>query len=683
MKYAVEAIFAGLIMILAVGVLALPTESVSVLQDLGNLGGDFTLAAEVNDLGQVVGSSTTASGVYHAFVWDPATGMSDLEDSSPYTSQALDINNIGQIVGVSYFFTGGVYVDHATLWEPLLNTKTDLTPPGKTASVAKGINDAGLIVGTVGTGIPMVGEGCVWTPDGAGGYDTQFLPPPDGDSTCVLYDVNNNGLISGYGLRLNLDTGFTDHRACVWTPDPYGGYYPAKYLEPLPGGTTGMALEVNDVGQVVGNVDVDYWGWKLETPCVWNYNSVDGEYHPTDMSAYSEGRVGRAIGVNDFGAIVGAVVVSASAEYACRWTPNSLGGYDFLILGPLGGSISSAGDINNLGYIVAQSDQDPSPLIYHPHAFIWKNVYVPDATPTELSDQIDKLLAENKIDANVAKALKAKVNVAIEMIKKLQVTSMSAGDIVIEGGRKSGGTQPIVSVLTAFNTQVSAFVCSGKIGAEDGALLTSMANEIIASLALPSVIADVTAYYYNSGCGPTAGGMVIGYWDYYIEKTLTPGLDCNLVVGSAAVGRTPNDPLMNSQQVNDMIGDLSSSMGTESGRTDYDHIETGLEDYAGILGQGWTSEGQTYRGPGLTWDVVKQEIDSQRPMVFFVDSDVDGTPDHFVTVIGYCELDNANLYAFYSTYDFGVWWASFDSSKKGNFFGVNAGVSFDISPISP
>jgi probable HAF family extracellular repeat protein len=76
----------------------LPTASIV---NLGSLGGNHSSASDVNDLGQVVGSASTPSGDYHAFLYQNGT-MTDLGTLGGTTSYASGINNSGQIVGWSY-----------------------------------------------------------------------------------------------------------------------------------------------------------------------------------------------------------------------------------------------------------------------------------------------------------------------------------------------------------------------------------------------------------------------------------------------------------------------------------------------------------------------------------------------------------------------------------------------------
>jgi probable HAF family extracellular repeat protein len=86
------------------------------MQDLGTLGGEWSVAHGINARGQIVGSSDTAAGTEHAFLWEAGTGMQDLGTLGGFdsTAYAYDINARGQIVGASYTAAGP---GHAFLWE--------------------------------------------------------------------------------------------------------------------------------------------------------------------------------------------------------------------------------------------------------------------------------------------------------------------------------------------------------------------------------------------------------------------------------------------------------------------------------------------------------------------------------------------------------------------------------------
>src|SRR5437899_12446067 len=73
------------------------------MTDLGALGGDDTTSAAINNLGQIVGASTTRVGASHAFIWQNGA-MTDLNTLLPANSgwelvMARLINDSGRIVG--------------------------------------------------------------------------------------------------------------------------------------------------------------------------------------------------------------------------------------------------------------------------------------------------------------------------------------------------------------------------------------------------------------------------------------------------------------------------------------------------------------------------------------------------------------------------------------------------------
>jgi len=84
------------------------TDSDNQMIDLGTLGGNRSEGYSINDSGQVVGQSYTASGSTHAFITDNGV-MKDLNDALIENSTgwnfitAKAINNLGQITGYGSF----------------------------------------------------------------------------------------------------------------------------------------------------------------------------------------------------------------------------------------------------------------------------------------------------------------------------------------------------------------------------------------------------------------------------------------------------------------------------------------------------------------------------------------------------------------------------------------------------
>jgi probable HAF family extracellular repeat protein len=119
------------------------------MQNLGTLGGTRTRAAAINNTGQIVGYSQLRDYSYHAFLFSNGTikDLGTIGNNAAGTSHAVDINDKGQVAGSSTVGTD-TSVLHAFLWSN--GTFTDLgTLPGYAFSYARGLNANGHVVGFV------------------------------------------------------------------------------------------------------------------------------------------------------------------------------------------------------------------------------------------------------------------------------------------------------------------------------------------------------------------------------------------------------------------------------------------------------------------------------------------------------------------------------------------------------
>jgi probable HAF family extracellular repeat protein len=195
--------------------------------ELGTLGGNTSVANSINDSGQVVGYSTTSTGQTHATLWNSTTAT-DLGTYGITTeSIARDINNLGQIVGSSY--DAGTFTNsRGILWQGASATDTGLTS-------ANAINNLGQIVGSNNFS-PALWNGSTIT----------SLLSVCGSGSCPsnAKDINDAGIIVG---SVNL----TEPSVVVWNAN---GQNIIGLYQYIPGYTT-LGSGINNSGQFITHVN--------------------------------------------------------------------------------------------------------------------------------------------------------------------------------------------------------------------------------------------------------------------------------------------------------------------------------------------------------------------------------------------------------------------------------------------
>ena len=202
---------------------------------LGTLGGDASEAFGINNKGEVVGTSTTPRGDIHGYIWTPLSGMKDMgTQKGRDESFVYDINDQGIAIGrpttsearsVGYLWTAGERV-----FKPL-----DVSPHRVGQPI--GITDAGTISGWVGSAKERLA--CVWSATGE-----RSLIKTLGGTSSEAWAINKHGQIAGWSRVAGSSEEYP------FLLDPKIGI---KNLIPI-GSASGRALDMNDLGQVVGDL---------------------------------------------------------------------------------------------------------------------------------------------------------------------------------------------------------------------------------------------------------------------------------------------------------------------------------------------------------------------------------------------------------------------------------------------
>ncbi|MFH1144784.1 MAG: C39 family peptidase [Candidatus Eisenbacteria bacterium] len=223
------------------------------------------------------------------------------------------------------------------------------------------------------------------------------------------------------------------------------------------------------------------------------------------------------------------------------------------------------------------------------------------------------------------------------------------------------------------------------------------------------VLPDVPAYYWHHGCGPTAVGMVIGYYDGQGFPDLVPGSAATQTPEVDAMiatdGGQPDCDLPDGDHFQDyacpidwyppVLPDRSQTGGAHTGNCVADFMRTSWSSQYNLYG--WSQDpyvpisfrryvryASAYEPESVlmwssyfTWEDYKAEIDAGRPMVLLVDTDGDNSTDHFVTAVGYD--DATHEYAIHDTWDLEVHWYVWHIMAYGDPWGVFSITTCSVS----
>jgi probable HAF family extracellular repeat protein len=283
------------------------------LIDLGTLPGDSrSTAVAINDLGQVVGTSSDAKGS-RVFVWQSGTMTAVLtylvprpvlteEEPVPVVSA---VNHGGKIAGgLQYPNAPKLRVDPAVWLSPTGGTRRLDRSPNASSSGTTAINDAGQVIGpgqvctdaTLCLGLPKRMHAFFWQSDTATGVDVGTLGGTGGGASAdpkllvvetSLVALNQAGQAVGWSF-----TPAENRHAVLWS---------AAKLQDLGtlGGPSSQAYAIDEAGAVFGTSatasgQTDVFKWT-------NGSMTDLGALPAGGSTVAVNRVGDAIGRSSTG----------------------------------------------------------------------------------------------------------------------------------------------------------------------------------------------------------------------------------------------------------------------------------------------------------------------------------------------------------------------------------------------
>jgi hypothetical protein len=217
---------------------------------------------------------------------------------------------------------------------------------------------------------------------------------------------------------------------------------------------------------------------------------------------------------------------------------------------------------------------------------------------------------------------------------------------------------------------------------------------VLPANASPITLSNMPAYDWYHGCEPTSVAMIFGYWDLHGYPNLftAQGNDVYLTANvqdeiSSPAHNAKYDPTPdNTSLATPPYTSIADWLGTSVDPLGYGatYSSKGLTAFTGYAAyKGYTFTANTFVF-SATWDTLVNEVNAGRPMMFLVDSDGDGLPDHAVAAFGYDDRGaGGDWYACYNTWsenETPVWY-QYKTVAAGNVFGV--WDSMQVIPQTP
>jgi uncharacterized membrane protein len=286
--------------------------------DLGTLGGGYTEAVDVNNIGQVVGRSLVGS-VGHSFLYtgghlvDITAGVFAMTDS-----KATGINAQGQVVGEIHLSTGSIQFGY------LYSAGHVTELPG--LSTASGINDHGDIIGQYSTS--YIQQATVYHTQGTLAGTRTDLGVIDGGPISWATDINNNGMVVGGSMTTS---------GYIWPATAQATSF-NSLTKRLELGTTGSITGLNDFGQMVGSAN--------GAPFIESGGIV------TNLGSLGTGL--RFSDINDSGLLVGSQIPAVNTKYAVVYSGGYVSNLNAItnLSGTAFATLEEATAISDTGYIV-------------------------------------------------------------------------------------------------------------------------------------------------------------------------------------------------------------------------------------------------------------------------------------------------------------------------------------------